>query len=80
MPEVGAFEARTHLPRLLERVQAGERFVITRHGHPVAELIPFRTPDAGKVRAAIDDLKAFQKTHDLGGFPVRQMIEEGRRY
>ena len=80
MPEVGAIEARTHLPRLLERVQAGERFVITRHGRPVAELIPFRTPDAGKVRTAIDDLKAFQKTHDLGGLPVRQMIEEGRRY
>ena len=80
MPEIGAFEARTHLPRLLERVQAGERFVITRHGRPVAELIPFRTPDAGKVRTAIDDLKAFQRTHDLGGLPVRQMIEEGHRY
>ena len=80
MLEVGAFEARTHLSRLLERVQAGERFVITRHSRPVAELIPFRTHDAGKVRAAIDDLKAFQKTHDLGGLSVRQMIEEGRRY
>ena len=41
MPQIGAFEARTHLPRLLKRVQAGERFVITRHNRPVAELIPF---------------------------------------
>ena len=80
MPEIDAGEARTHLPRLLKRGQAGERFVITRHNRPVAELIPFRTPDAGKIRAAIDDLKAFQKTHDLEGRPVRQMIEEGRRY
>ena len=80
MPEIGAFEARTHLPRLLKRVQAGERFVITRYDRPVAELIPFRTPDVGKIRAAIDDLKAFQKTHALGGLPVRQMIDEGRRY
>ena len=80
MPEIDAFEAKTHLPQLLERVQAGECFVITRHNRPVAELIPFRTHDAGKVRAAIDDLKAFQKTHDLGGLPVRQMIDEGRRY
>ena len=38
------------------------------------------TPDAGKIRAAIDDLKAFQKTHDLGGLSVRQMIESGRRH
>ena len=78
MSEIGAVEAKAHLPRLLKRVQAGERFVITRHNRPVAELIPFRTRDAGKIRAAIDDLKAFQKTHDLGGLSVRQMIEEGR--
>ena len=80
MPEIGASEAKTNLPQLLKRVQAGESFVITRHGRPVAELIPFRMHDAGKIRTAIDDLKAFQKTHDLGGLPVRQMIEEGRRY
>ena len=80
MPEIGAFEAKTHLPQLLERVQAGKRFVITEHSRPVAELVPFRTHDAGKIRAAIDDLKAFQKTHDLGGLSVRQMIEERRRY
>jgi prevent-host-death family protein len=80
MSEIGAFEAKTHLPRLLERVQKGERFVITKHGHPVAELIPFRERDSGKIRAAIDDLKAFQQAHSLGGLSVREMIEEGRRY
>ena len=50
MSEVGAFEAKTNLPRLLKRVQAGERFVITRHNRPVAELIPFRERD---VRAGL---------------------------
>ena len=78
MSHVGAFEAKTHLPRLLRRVTAGERFVITRHGRPVAELIPYRATDVAKVRAAIDDLKAFQDTHSLGGLSVRDMIEEGR--
>jgi prevent-host-death family protein len=80
MAEVGAFEAKTHLPRLLERVQKGERFVITKHGHPVAELVPFRSRDPHKIRAAIDSIKAFQKTHSLGGLSVREMIEEGRKY
>ena len=80
MSKVGAFEAKTHLPRLLERVQRGERFVITKHGHPVAELIPYRQRDPDKIRSAIDDLKAFQKTHSLDGLSVREMIEEGRRY
>ena len=79
MRHIGAFEAKTHLPRLLRRVQTGERFVITRHGRPVAELIPFRPTDPDKVQAAIDDLRAFQRTHSLDGLSVRDMIEEGRR-
>lgn len=80
MPEVGAFEAKTHLPKLLERVQRGERFVITKHGHPVAELVPFRKRDPDKIRAAIEALKAFQETHSLDGLSVRGLIEAGRKY
>ena len=40
MIEVGAYEAKTHLPRLLERVANGERITITKHGVPIAILIP----------------------------------------
>ena len=80
MSEVGALEAKTHLPQLLKRVQQGERFVITRHNHPVAELIPFRRQDADRIRAAIDGLKEFQRTHSLRGLSAREMIEVGRRY
>ncbi len=40
MTHIGAYEAKTHFPKLLARVQKGERFVITRHGRPVAELVP----------------------------------------
>ena len=80
MSEIGVFEARTRLPRLLRRVEAGERFIITRNGHPVAELIPFRQRDSARVRSAIDTLKAFQDSHSLGGVPVRRIVEEARRY
>jgi prevent-host-death family protein len=45
---VGAFEAKTHLSRLLDAVECGERVVITRHGKPVAELSP---PPKEKKRA-----------------------------
>lgn len=69
MPEVGAFDAKTHLPQPLRRVQAGER----------AEPAPFRPRDAGRIRSAIDSLKAFQRSHRLRGLSVRRMIEEGRR-
>lgn len=40
MREVQASEAKTHLPRLLTDVERGETIVITRHGRPIARLIP----------------------------------------
>jgi prevent-host-death family protein len=33
---VGAFEAKTHLSTLLDRVGEGEEVIITKHGKPVA--------------------------------------------
>ena len=43
MESVGSFEAKTHLPQLLERVAKGEEFTITKHGKPVARLVPVIT-------------------------------------
>jgi len=40
MSEIGAYAAKTHLAELLERVRLGERFIITKHGEPIAELRP----------------------------------------
>lgn len=40
MQEIGSFEAKTHLPAFLARVEKGEEFIITRHGKPIAKLMP----------------------------------------
>ena len=81
MESVGSFEAKTHLPHLLDRVAQGEEFTITKHGKPVSRLVPIVTatlkPD---VRQVIEELKAFSKGNTLGkGNTVRDLIEEGRR-
>jgi antitoxin (DNA-binding transcriptional repressor) of toxin-antitoxin stability system len=39
MLECGAFEAKNRLGSLLDRVEAGEEVLITRHGKPVARLV-----------------------------------------
>ena len=80
MATIDAFEAKARLPQLLRRVKDGERFIITRHNQPVAEMVPFRQRDSAKVQSAINDLKEFQKTHSLGGLSVRKIIEDERRY
>ena len=79
MSTVGAYEAKTHLPKLLERVAKGERITITKHGVPVAVLQPpvsGRRSDSG---AVIRELKEFRRQHHLDGLSIRDMIEEGRR-
>lgn len=50
MTEVNVHEAKTHLSRLLARVEAGEEILISRAGQPVARLVPARRP-RGKRRA-----------------------------
>jgi prevent-host-death family protein len=40
MTTVGAFEAKTKLSELLDRVERGEEIVITRRGKPAARLVP----------------------------------------
>lgn len=40
MDSVNIYEAKTHLSRLIERVEAGEEVVIARAGKPVARLVP----------------------------------------
>ena len=40
MTTVGSYEAKTHLPQLLDRVARGEKILITRHGQAVAMLVP----------------------------------------
>jgi prevent-host-death family protein len=77
---VGSYEAKTHLPRLLERVARGERITITKHGVPVAMLVPPATEDRPDVRAAVEAMKAFRKGRSLGGLSIRAMVEEGRRF
>ena len=79
MVEVGAFEAKTHLSHLLDQVERGETVVITRHGKPVARLVPMTGSSTDDRRRAIAQLKELRKGQTLGGLSVRELIDHGRR-
>jgi prevent-host-death family protein len=79
METVGAYEAKTHLTQLLERVAKGEKITITKHGVPVATLQPADPSKRTPVRDVIDQLKRFRSGHRLKGLSIRDLIEEGRR-
>jgi prevent-host-death family protein len=70
--DIGAYEAKTDLPALLERV------TITKHGRPIARLVPVERIGPDRRREAIERLKRFREgqTSDV---PLKQLISEGRR-
>jgi prevent-host-death family protein len=78
---IGAFEAKTHLSDLLDRVARGEKITITRHGVPAAVLVPV-TETAPKLshQEIVDGMRALRKRVKPGKMSVREMVKEGRRY
>jgi len=79
MRRIGAYEAKTHLPRLLDEVAGGEAITITKHGVAVAVLIPASTRPALTAHEAIVGLRSFRRAHPLDGLSLRELIDEGRR-
>jgi prevent-host-death family protein len=79
MESVGAYEAKTHLNQLLDRVARGEKITITRHGIPIAILLSANSSKKAPVREVIQQLKKLRHGHNLKGTSIREMIEEGRR-
>jgi antitoxin (DNA-binding transcriptional repressor) of toxin-antitoxin stability system len=81
MTSVGSYEAKTHLPELLERVEHGEKILITRRGTPVALLTQPPPKVVRDGRQVVEDMLAYRnrQKRTTGALSIRQMIEHGRK-
>ena len=79
MQTIGAFEAKTHFSALLDQVERGEHVVITKHGRPVAKLIPTTVTDKEKIHRTIQQIKEIGKQHTLGGISWKSLRDAGRK-
>jgi prevent-host-death family protein len=77
---IGAFEAKNRLSELLQLVENGEEVTITRHGKPVAKLVPAGQQEPERVQEAIEWLKRTRKERQLDGLTIRELINEGRKH
>ena len=80
MREIQASEAKTHLPQLLDDVEGGETIVITRHGRPIARLVPDEEQRLARAAAAVEAIRALRK--GAGKISVEEILEmrdEGRK-
>lgn len=77
---IQASEAKTKLLQLLDAVERGEAFVITRHGRPIARLCPEADRRQADIKAAIEEMQALRRSS--GRLTVEEMLsarDEGRR-
>ena len=78
LEEIGSYDAKTKLPEILRRVEAGESFTITNRGKPIADMVPSRTGSRLKAQAAIANiLKA--KMHTVSDESLADLKEAGRK-
>lgn len=79
MQTVGAFHAKTHFSALLEEVERGKQVIITKHGRPVAKLVPATHINQSLIKQTIQQLKKFSQKNKLGNLDWKTLRDEGRR-
>lgn len=78
LEEIGSYEAKTKLPEILRRVEAGEAFTITNRGKPIADVIPSRSSDRLKTQAAIANILKAVK-YKISDESLKELKESGRK-
>lgn len=76
--EIGSYEAKTKLPKLLREVKAGKSFTITNRGEAVADLVPSRRARPKDKVAAVERMKAFMQSDPVRGVNIKELLAEGR--
>jgi prevent-host-death family protein len=81
MWEVQSSDAKARLPQLLDEVERGETIIITRHGRPIAGIVPEVDSQAVETRKAMGRVAAFRQTMpNLSLDEVLSVRHEGHRY
>jgi len=81
MREFQASEAKAHLASLLDAVERGETIVITRHGKPIARIVPEADLRQAEIDRVIDEIEEFRRT--MPSIPPEELFaarHEGHQY
>jgi len=79
MQTIGMFEAKTHLPELVRKVQKGEKYILTNRSQEVAVIISI--DDYYKsLNSPMERLKSVFKNNPLGDHEdILRLRDEGRK-
>ena len=81
MKTFGVTEAKVRFSKLLDQVANGESITITRHGEPVAQLVPAKPArDPKALEALVEEIKRTRKGRSLGGIKIKDLVHQGHKY
>ncbi len=81
MRDIQASEAKTHLPQILDAVERGETVRITRHGRPIARIVPEDDRRQDEIDQAIETIRSLRRhTGRITLEELRALRHEGRKY
>lgn len=79
--DIQASDAKTHLPQILDAVERGETVRITRHGRPIARIVPEIDRRQAEVDKAIANIRALRtRTGKITRDEILAFRDEGRKY
>ncbi len=76
--KVDSYEVKTKLPELLRRVESGETITISNRGNPIADIVPSRSNDRVKAKAAINNIMQHRK-NTISDAELNDLIDDGRK-
>ena len=68
---VGSYELKTHASEILKLVESGETITVTRHGKPIAQIVPISSAGSKK-REAIAGLLELSQNYKQAGKKISQ--------
>ena len=81
MRDIQASEAKTHLPQILDEVERGETVRITRHGRPIARIVPETNRRQAEIDSAIANIRALRpRTGKITAEELLSFRHEGHNY
>ncbi len=81
MREVQSSDAKAHLPQILDEVERGETIIITRHGRPIARIVPEADSREAATRRTMERIRAFRQTMPrLSAGEIFSARHEGHKY
>jgi prevent-host-death family protein len=79
MQTIQASEAKTKFLRILDDVERGASVIVTRHGKPVARIVPEASVDRERVERAVERMRALrQRIGKVSVEEILSMRDEGR--